>query len=85
MTRLEFPEKFMFGTSTSAYQIETAFKHDWEQVRAKDGYVFNRTTDHEKKYEQDAEIISSLAPHYRMSLMWSRLQRLPFAPLDEVT
>lgn len=85
MMTLKFPDEFIFGTSTSAYQIETSFQHDWEHVRAKDGYVFRRTTDHEKQYEQDAEIISSLAPHYRMSLMWSRLQRHPLAPLDETT
>ena len=73
--KLTFPENFIFGTSTSAYQIETCFEHDWCGIRSRDGHIFNRTTDHEKRYEEDISIIASLAPHYRMSLMWSRLQR----------
>ncbi|MDZ7648227.1 MAG: hypothetical protein U5K54_14195 [Cytophagales bacterium] len=45
--RLEFPENFRFGTSTSAVQIETAVDHDWEELIAEDSSVFARTTDHE--------------------------------------
>jgi beta-glucosidase len=72
-----FPKDFLFGTSTAAAQIETAFEHDWQGVKAKDGNIFERTTDHELRFKEDAEIISSLAPHYRMGLMWSKLQRSP--------
>ena len=79
---IKFPDHFVFGTSTSAYQIETAFDHDWLNVRASDGHVFNRTTDHEKRLQEDVSIIASLAPHYRMSLMWSKLQRKPYAQFD---
>lgn len=79
---LTFPEHFIFGTSTAAAQIETAFEHDWQGVKSRDGFVFDRTTDHELRFMQDAEIIASLAPGYRMSLMWSRLQREPLGPLD---
>src|SRR6478735_10625442 len=75
---LLFPSDFIFGTSTAATQIETAFEHDWQGVKAKDGYVFDRTTDHELRFKEDAEIIASLAPYYRMGLMWSKLQRKPF-------
>lgn len=80
--KIQFPKNFIFGTSTSAYQIETAFEHDWVNVKSRDGNVFLRTTDHEKKLGQDVDIITSLAPHYRMSLMWSRLQRRRHAPFD---
>jgi beta-glucosidase len=80
--KLTFPENFAFGTSTAAYQIETAFNHDWQGVRSKDGHVFNRTTDHELQFKKDAAIIASLAPNYRMSLMWSKLQREPYAQFD---
>jgi beta-glucosidase len=83
--KLTFPTDFLFGTSTSAYQIETAFEHDWKGVQAMDGNIFDRTTDHEKRHEEDVEIISSLAPNYRMSLMWSRLQRKPYGDFDEET
>jgi beta-glucosidase len=77
-----FPKDFIFGTSTAATQIETAFEHDWQGVLSKDGYVFDRTTDHELRFNEDAEIIASLAPHYRMGLMWSKLQREPLGKFD---
>lgn len=82
---LLFPNDFIFGTSTAATQIETAFEHDWQGIKAKDGFVFDRTTDHELRIKEDVEIISSLAPYYRMSLMWSKLQRAPMAELDQET
>jgi beta-glucosidase len=72
---LKFPADFQFGTSTSAYQIESPFQHDWIDFKARDGCVFDRTTDHEQRIQEDVRIISSLAPNYRMSLMWSKLQR----------
>ncbi|HNP96987.1 MAG TPA: family 1 glycosylhydrolase [Cyclobacteriaceae bacterium] len=78
-----FPNDFAFGTSTAAAQIETAFEHDWQGVKSLDGYVFDRTTDHELRTSEDAGIIASLAPHYRMGFLWSKLQRKPFAELDE--
>lgn len=83
--RLTFPVGFVFGTSTAAAQIETAFDHDWQGVKARNGSVFQRTTDHEKRFKEDAEIIASLAPNYRMSLMWSKLQRAPYDSLHQPT
>lgn len=82
---LNFPPDFIFGTSTAAAQIETAFDHDWQGFQAKDGSIFDRTTDHELRFEEDANIIASLAPGYRMGLMWSKLQRGPFEQLHEET
>ena len=82
---LRFPASFLFGTSTSACQIETAFEHDWQGHLSRDGATFDRTTDHEKRYREDVRIIASLAPNYRMSLMWSRLQRSPEGPLHQDT
>lgn len=84
-TKLTFPRDFLFGTSTSAYQIETAFEHDWCLVRSRDGHVFQCTTRHEKNYAEDIAIVASLAPNYRMSLMWSRLQREPKGTLHTET
>jgi len=79
--KLTFPDTFVFGTSTAAAQIETAFQHDWQGLKARNGSIFERTTDHEKRFKEDAEIIASLAPNYRMSLMWSKLQRAPYDKL----
>ncbi|MFN3841471.1 MAG: family 1 glycosylhydrolase [Cyclobacteriaceae bacterium] len=80
-----FPKQFIFGTSTAAAQIETAFEHDWEGVKARDGSVFQRTTDHELRFKEDAAIIASLAPGYRMSLQWSKLQREPLGKFHQPT
>jgi beta-glucosidase len=80
--KITFPADFMFGTSTSAYQIETSVNHDWAGVISRDGNVFDTTTDHEKRIEQDVNIIASLAPHYRMSMMWSKLQAKAFSEFD---
>jgi beta-glucosidase len=83
--KLVFPPDFIIGTSTSAYQIETAFQHDWLGVKSEDGYTFDSTTDHEKRIEEDCEIIAAVAPAYRMSLMWSKLQREPYGSLHPQT
>jgi beta-glucosidase len=82
---ITFPDDFIFGTSTAATQIESSFDHDWQGTLARDGFVFDRTTDHELRWKEDATIIASVAPGYRMSLMWSKLQRAPFAKLDPHT
>jgi beta-glucosidase len=83
--RIVFPDHFIFGTSTAAPQIETAFEHDWQGIKARDNFVFDRTTDHEKHLKEDAIIIASLAPGYRMSLQWSKLQRNPYGDLHRET
>ncbi len=80
-----FPKDFLFGTSTAATQIETAFEHDWQGFKARDGKIFERTTDHELRLKEDAAIIASLAPAYRMGLSWSRLQRGPGQELHRET
>ena len=82
MPEIRFPDYFRFGTSTSAVQIETAHGHDWEGFIARDQARFQRTTDHELLWKSDLDIIASLAPAYRMSLMWSKLQQSAFQPLD---
>ncbi len=83
--QLSFPEDFIFGTSTAATQIETAFEHDWQGYKARDGQRFERTTDHELRFRDDAALIASLAPGYRMGLSWSKLQRGPRQDLDPET
>ncbi len=79
---LSFRPGFIFGTSTASTQIETAYEHDWQGFKARDGHLFERTTDHELRFQEDAKIISSLAPAYRMSLSWSRLQQGPNQDLN---
>lgn len=81
--RIQFPDAFIWGTSTAAAQVETAGDHPWRGLRAKDGYVFERTTDHELRRKEDAEYIKRLGKIYRCSVDWSRLQPEPFAKFDK--
>jgi beta-glucosidase len=79
---LTFPTKFFWGTSTAAAQVETASNHPWRGLKALDGYVFERTTDHELRRKEDAEFIARFGSIYRCGVDWSRLQSEPFAKFD---
>lgn len=79
---LQFPDNFIWGTSTAAAQIETAYDHEWKGLRSKDGYIFDRTSDHEKRREEDITYITGLGNAYRMGLDWSRLQKGPLETFD---
>jgi beta-glucosidase/6-phospho-beta-glucosidase/beta-galactosidase len=52
VVKYNFPEKFLWGTSTSAFQIESASAsaegscHDWKGLRARDGSVLDETINH---------------------------------------
>lgn len=80
--RLQFPDDFKWGTSTAAAQIETASDHNWRGVVANDGAVFERTTDHELRREEDAKHISRFGTVYRCGVDWARLQSSPKAAFD---
>ena len=78
----QFPDHFFWGTSTAAAQVETAGAHPWRGLRAKDGYVFERTTDHEKRRAEDAALIARLGSIYRCGVDWSKLQTEPMAKFE---
>ncbi len=80
---LSFPDGFVWGTSTAAAQVETATDHPWRGLRAKDGYVFERTTEHEKHRQEDAANILRLGSLYRCGVDWCRLQNEPFGKFNE--
>lgn len=79
MPKLSFPENFFWGTSTAAAQVETATNHPWHGLKAMDGHVFARTTDHEKRRLEDAEFITRFGSIYRCGVDWGRLQPEPYA------
>lgn len=79
---LTFPEGFLWGTSTAAAQIETASDHNWRGLRARDGRILERTTDHERRRAEDAGHIARFGTIYRCSVDWARLQRGPRADFD---
>ena len=81
--RLNFPPDFRWGTSTAAGQIETASDHNWKGFKARDGHLFERTTDHERRRLADVDHIARFGSVYRCGVDWARLQRAAYAPFDK--
>jgi len=81
--RLQFPEGFLWGTSTAAAQIETASDHNWKGFKSKDGYIFDRTADHELRRDEDIDIIAQFGTVYRCGVDWARLQTEAYGDFDQ--
>ncbi|MEX0271920.1 GH1 family beta-glucosidase [Leptolyngbyaceae cyanobacterium UHCC 1019] len=85
MISYQFPPDFLWGTATSAYQIEGAAKEDgrkpsvWDVFSSKPGRTVNGDTgaianDHYHRYESDVKWLAELGvKHYRFSISWSRV------------
>ncbi|KAK8449178.1 hypothetical protein SEVIR_7G173000v4 [Setaria viridis] len=83
--RGEFPENFLFGTSTSAYQIEGGYLEgnkglsNWDvfthkQGTVKDGSNGDSADDHYHRYMEDINLMHSLGVNsYRFSIAWTRI------------
>jgi beta-glucosidase len=83
---VHFPEKFFWGASTAAYQIEGAWNEDgkgesiWDHFSHTPGKIKNNDTgdvacDSYHRYLEDIAIARSLNLNsYRFSLSWPRLQ-----------
>jgi beta-glucosidase len=80
---IRFPEGFFWGSSTAAAQVETAGDHPWRGLRSKDGFIFDRTTEHEQHRAEDAGYIARFGSVYRCGVDWSRLQTGPFEKFDK--
>jgi beta-glucosidase len=80
--KLTFPPHFLWGTSTASAQIETPTDHNWRGVKSKDGYTFDRTTDHELRQDEDIELICALGEVYRCGVDWAWLQKGPTEPFN---
>jgi beta-glucosidase len=82
--RSDFPEGFLFGTATSAYQIEGhefggAGPTHWDSFSATPGNVVraengSRACDHYHRYEEDLDLVAAAGfDTYRFSTSWARV------------
>jgi beta-glucosidase len=84
-TQLTFPEGFLWGAATSAYQIEGAVREDgrspsiWDALcrvpgAIRDGETGDVADDHYHRYREDVALMASLGLNaYRFSVAWSRI------------
>ncbi len=81
--QITFPDGFLWGTSTSAAQIETASDHNFRGLEARDGHLLERTTDHERRRLEDVDAIARFGSVYRCSVDWAGLQKEAYASFDK--
>lgn len=85
MSEARFPEGFLWGAATSAYQVEGSPLADgagpsiWQRFTHTPGLVRNGETgdvacDHYRRYEDDVRLMRELGLNaYRFSVSWSRV------------
>lgn len=85
VTKLTFPQGFVWGVATSAYQIEGAWNEDgrgpsiWDTFSHTPGRVLGNengdvAVDHYHRWQQDVALMSGLGiPAYRFSTSWTRI------------
>lgn len=86
----EFPEDFMWGTSTSAYQVEGGWDADGKGPSIWDKFTHDAmkqtgdiACDSYHKKDEDVKLLKNLGVgYYRFSISWSRV--LPKGTLEEV-
>lgn len=82
--RSDFPEGFLFGTATSAYQIEGhafggAGRTHWDDFAATPGNVVraengDRACDHYHRFAEDLDLVKAAGlDAYRFSISWARV------------
>ncbi|MGH9006761.1 MAG: GH1 family beta-glucosidase, partial [Acidimicrobiales bacterium] len=93
---LTFPSGFLWGTASSAYQIEGSVDADgrgpsiWDTFSHRTGATRNGDTgdvacDHYRRLPQDLDLLGALgAGAYRFSVSWSRVQPTGKSPANEV-
>lgn len=83
--KVVFPENFIWGAATAAYQIEGAVKQDgrgpsiWDKFSHTPGKVVDNHTgdtacDHYNRFKDDIKIMKEIGlKSYRFSISWSRI------------
>ena len=77
----EFPSNFLWGASTSAYQVEGAINEDGKSPSIIDMYEhpqgvadFSVASDHYHRYKEDIKLFSEMGlKAYRFSIAWTRI------------
>jgi len=90
-----FPDGFLFGAATAAYQIEGAAGEDgrgpsiWDAFSHTPGKVYRGDTgdiacDHYHRWEQDLDLLAWLGCRsYRLSLAWPRIMPAGRGPVNQ--
>ena len=85
MSRYRFPDGFVWGAATSAYQIEGSPLADgagpsiWQRFAHTPGMMANgdhgdTACDHYRRYKEDVQLMRALGLHsYRFSVAWARV------------
>lgn len=82
---LRFPKGFLWGTATSAHQVEGNNIHnDWWQWEKRGKIEHDQESglacDHYNRYEQDFDYAKTMHNNaHRLSIEWSRIQPEPYA------
>jgi beta-glucosidase len=95
VTKENFPGNFVWGTATSAYQIEGAVAEDgrgpsiWDTFSHTPGKTINGdhgdiACDHYHRYAEDLDLVAQMGLNaYRFSIAWSRVQPLGHGAWNE--
>ncbi len=95
MSKLTFPENFIWGTATSSYQIEGAWQEDgksesiWDRFAHTAGKIEDGTTgdvacDHYHRWAEDIALMKSLnIQSYRFSTAWPRILPNGRGPINQ--
>jgi len=77
----DFPEDFLWGASTSAYQVEGAWNQDGKGLSVmdlgnhpEDVTDFKVASDHYHNYKEDVALMAEMGfKTYRFSIAWTRI------------
>ncbi|XP_009775820.1 beta-glucosidase 40-like isoform X2 [Nicotiana sylvestris] len=76
INRRSFPEGFVFGTASAAYQYEGAVKEDGSgpTIWDKFAHTFDVALDHYHRFQEDIQLMKDMGMDaFRLSIAWSRI------------
>src|SRR5687768_3320829 len=67
----QFPDGFLWGTATAAYQVEGGIVNDWST----NGLDAGKAAEHYQKFEEDFRVAREMNNNaYRFSIEWARIE-----------